>query len=173
MSSPATGTLTRTGSITIVDVKHVLWRLATDLRILRVQHGLITPERERDVVEDLLLFVYRNYIEQIEFLFVDLATNTRKYAVRYPLTRSWAGDQDDDAGGLRYRDLSGTSFSVVIRYSQTWNALSEQDRSAFRQQLKRPWGAAADVADGVGAWVTDKTYGSGGLGATRTVFRSF
>ena len=173
MSNPATGTLTRTASITMTDVRHVLWRILSDLRVLRAQHGLITAQFESDVAEDLLLFIYRNYVDQIEFRFVDSATNTRKYAVRYSLTRSWSGDQDADAGGLRYRDLTGTSFAVVISYSATWKALSAQTKAAFLQSLKGSWGSAADVRDGAGAWVTERTYGRGGLGATRSVFRSY
>jgi hypothetical protein len=173
MSNPGTGTLTRTTSITMTDVRHVLWRIASDLRVLRAHHGLITSEREQGVVDDLLLFIYRNYIDEIEFRFVDPVTNTRKYAVRYELTRSWSGAEDDDAGGLRYRDLTGTWFSVVISYSATWNALSAQARADFRQSLKRPWGVADDVRDGTGAWATDRYYGSGGLGASRSVFRAY
>lgn len=173
MSNPATGTLTRTASITMIDVRHVLWRMESDLRVLRAQYGLINAEREQEIANDLLLFIYRNYIEQIEFRFVDPITNTRKYGVRYALMRNWSGDEDDDAGGLRYRDLAGTSFTVVISYSSTWNALSAQAKADFRQTLKRPWGPADDVRDGSGAWATDRTYGSGGLGATRSVFRSY
>lgn len=171
MSNPSTGTLTRTASITMTDVRHVLWRIASDLRVLRAQHGLISAEREQDVVYDLLLFIYRNYIDEIEFRFVDPSTATRKYAVRYGLTRGWSGDEDDDAGGLRYQDLTGTSFSVVISYSAIWKTLSAQAKAAFRQSLKRPWGPADDVRDGAGTWAADRTYGSGGLGAARSVFR--
>ncbi|MGQ0713722.1 MAG: HORMA-1 domain-containing protein [Gemmatimonadaceae bacterium] len=174
MSTSSTGTLTRTASITMIDVRHVLWRIASDLRVLRAQHGLITAEREQDVLEDLLLFIYRNYIDQIEFRFVDDATNVcRDGSVRYAISRNWAGNEDDDSGGLRYRDLRGTSFSVVVWYSATWKALSESEKATFRKSLKRPWGPADDVRDGAGAWVTDKTYGSGGLGATRSVFRAY
>ena len=173
MSNPGTGTLTRTASITMIDVRHVLWRIATDLRVLRAQHGLISAELEQDIADDLLLFIYRNYIDQIEFRFVDSASKTRKYAVRYALTRSWSGEEDDDAGGLRYRDLTGTSFTVVISYSATWTALSQQAKTAFLQSLKGTWGPAEAVRDGVGAWATDRTFGSGGLGATRSVFRSY
>lgn len=173
MGTSSTGTLTRTASITMTDVRHVIWRIETDLRILRAQHGLITAEREQEIVHDLQLFIYRNYVEQIEFRFVDTTTQRRRYAVRYSLTRAWSGDEDDEAGGLRYQDLGGTSFGVMITYSSGWSALPSQAKAAFRQSLKRPWGPAADVQDGTGAWATDRTYGSGGLGAARSVFRSY
>jgi hypothetical protein len=173
MGTSSTGTLTRTTSITMTDVRHVIWRIETDLRVLRAQHGLITADREQDVVHDLQLFIYRNYVQQIEFRFVDTTTQRRRYAVRYSLTRAWSGDEDDEAGGLRYQDLSGTTFGVIITYSSAWSALPEQAKATFRQSLKRAWEPAADVVDAAGAWATDRAYGSGALGAARSVFRSY
>ena len=173
MTNPATGTLTRTASITMIDVRHVLWRITSDLRVLRAQHGLITAEYEQNVLEDLLLFIYRNYVDQIEFRFIDPATNAcMDGSVRYAMSRNWEGDEDDDSGGLRYRNLQGASFNVVVWYSATWSALPDSEKAAFKQSLKLSWGPA-NVRDGAGRWVTDKTYGSGGLGATRSVFRAF
>lgn len=173
MGTSATGTLTRTASITMTDVRHVIWRIETDLRVLRAQHGLITADREQDIIHDLQLLIYRNYIVQVEFRFVDTSTQRRRYAVRYSLTRAWSGDEDDEAGGLRYQNLTGTSFGVIITYSSGWSTLSGQAKAAFRQSLKRAWEPAADVPDGAGSWATDRTYGSGGLGATRSVFRPY
>ena len=173
MTNSTTGTLTRTASITMTDVRHVLWRIETDLRVLRAHHGLITAEYEQHVLADLLLFIYRSYVERIEFGFVDSVATTRKYAVRYALTRNWSGEDDDDAGGLRYQDLRGTLFKVLIWYSPTWKALPPRDKAAFLQTLKIGWGPVADIPDGAGSWAADRTYGSGGLGATRSVFRSY
>ena len=171
MTTPTTGTLTRTASVTLTDARHVLWRIATDLRALRLHHGLITTAYEEEVTYDLLQFIYRGLVDEIEFRFVAVGSNTRTYAVRYAMTRDWSGDDDDDAGGLRYLDLTGTSFQLTVTYSSTWRALPADAQTVFRRGLKRSWGPVNDVHDGVGAWVTDRTYGSGGLGATRSVFR--
>ncbi len=172
MTYPLTNTLTRTTSITMTDVRHVLWRIASDLRVLRAQHAMLTAEREEQIREDLIAFIYRNFVDQIEFRFVHPATNTACYRVRYALTRSWSGDDDDGSGGLRFRDLRGTTFSVIISYTRLWINLSENDKIVFRKTLKRSWDRAEDVADGSGYWTTDRNYGSGGLGASRSVFRA-
>jgi hypothetical protein len=157
----------------MIDVRHVMWRIDSDLRILRVQHNMTTQEREEGIMNDLVAFVYRSYIEQIEFRFVRPASNTAPYRVRYAVTRSWAGEDDDDSGGLRYCDLRGTSFMVVVSYSEAWTTLPPNEKAAFLQGLRLPWGPAADVADGPGYWTSDRTYGSGGLGVVRSVFRPF
>jgi hypothetical protein len=173
LTHSGTGTIARTASITMVDVRHVMWRIASDLRVLRIQHGMIDQEREEGILNDLTAFIYRNYADQIEFQFVSNATGTAAYRVRYSLSRSWAGEEDDDSGGLRYRDLRGTTFSAVISFSDTWKQLSADEKASFKAGLQRSWGPAADVADGSGYWTTDRTYGSGALGAERSVFRAF
>lgn len=172
MTYPGTGTLSRTASITMVDVRHVMWRIISDLCVLRSHHRMIDQEREEGIAHDLTAFIYRNYIDEVEFRFVNDSTGTASYRVRYALNRGWSGD-DNDSGGLRYCDLRGTSFSVVISYTEAWQNLSSDDKVAFRDGLKRPWGRAADVADGAGYWTTDRTYGSGSLGAERSVFRPY
>jgi len=134
---------------------------------------MIDQEREEGILNDLTAFIYRNYADRIEFQFVSDTAGTATYRVRYSLSRNWAGDQDDDSGGLRYRDLRGTTFGAVISYSDSWKRLSADEKTSFREGLQRSWGPAADVADGPGYWMTDRTYGSGALGAERSVFRAY
>ncbi len=173
MTGPGVGTLTRTAAITIVDVRHVLWRIQSDLRVLRAYHGVITPEREAAISNDLVAFVYRNFIEQIEFLFVDRTLGKAAYRVRYVFTREWAGSQDDASGGIQYQNLVNAEFSVVVTYSTNWLALSAAEQAAFKATLQCVWGPADTVSDGAGYWTSDRTYGSGGLGAARSVFRAY
>lgn len=174
MTGPGVGTLTRTAAITMVDVRHVLWRIQTDLRVLRAQHAMITAELELAIAEDIAAFLYRNFIEQVEFRFVDRTAGTASWRTRYAFTREWTGSQDDDAGGLQYQNLQNTDFKVVVTYSASWYALPAAEKEAFRATgLKCAWGPAGAVRDGAGYWTSDRTYGSGGLGATRSVFRAY
>lgn len=170
MTHPTTGTLTRTVSVTMTDVRHVVWRIGSDLRGLRAQYNMITAEMEEAVIADLTAFVYRGFIDNIEFRFLDKTTAAGRFRVQYPLTRARSDDRDDDSGGIRYRDLGNTDFSVIVTYSQAYLALPSAEREAFRRALKCSWGAAARIADGAGYWTTDRSYGSGALGASRSVF---
>jgi hypothetical protein len=173
MTSPMIGTLTRTATITLTNVRDVFWRIQTDLRVLRAQHGMITAEYEEQVAADLLLFIYRNYIKVIEFRFTNRTTGQRMDgSTQYDISRNFAGSADDDGGGLRQRNLSQAEFNIVVWYSDVWKTLTESERAAFRNSLKLTWGLAADAAPGGGAWVSDRTYASGSLSATRSVFRA-
>lgn len=174
MTAPGTGTATRTAPITMIDVRHLMWRIEADLRILRAQHSMISTEREESIMSDLIAFVYRNYVDQIEFRFVSDSYGHAVHRVRYALTRNWSGDDDDDSGGLRFVDLRGSSFAVIVSYASGWTSLSPDARAGFLQALRCFWGPIANVPDGPGYWTnSDRTYGSGGLGAVRSVFRSY
>lgn len=172
MTGPATGTLTRTTTITMVDVRHVLWRIQSDLRALRAYHHMITAEREEQITADIAAFVYRNYIETAEFIFVDPKTQTASMRVKYALSRDRADSRDDNSGGLQYQDLTGTDFMVVIAHSPNWWELAAADQKAFMETLQCAWGPVDPVADGIGHWTSDRNYGSGALGAARATFRA-
>lgn len=171
MTYPGVSTLTRTAAITMVDVRHVMWRIQSDLCALRAHHGMIDQTREDDITYDLTLLVLRGFISRVEFRFVDSTSGTRRYAVRYDMDRNRVNDVDDKAGGLRWQDLRGTSFSSIIHYTPAFGALTTSQQMAVRRELKRPWGPASDVTDGAGQWSEDRTYGSGSLGAARSVFK--
>jgi hypothetical protein len=173
MTGPGVGTLTRTAAITMVDVRHVLWRIQSDLRVLRAYHGMISAEHEAAMSNDLIAYVYRNFVEEIEFRFIDRTLGTASYRLRYALTREWSGSQDDASGGLQYQNLAKADFAVIVTYSATWQALSPAEKGTFSSTLQCAWGPATAVSDGAGYWTSDRTYGSGGLGAARSVFRPY
>ena len=168
-----TATQTRTASITLTDVRHVLWRMTSDLRVLRAEHGMLTEAFEASIANDLTAFIYRDFINSVEFAFVAPTTNTAKFRVAYSLIRTWSGESDDDSGGLRYCDLTGTTFSVFVTYTATWTSLAEAEKQAFCETLKCSWGPATRAPHGTGRWTTDRSYGSGSLGAARSVFRPY
>lgn len=169
MTSPGTGTLTRTVAITMVDVRDVMWRIQSDLRTLRAQHAMITETYEVNVSADLVQFVYRNFVEEIRFEFLRNGV-VQPGSIAYSLTRQWQGSESDPNGGLRYRDLRGLTFAIATQTTSVWRALTPAAQAEFYGQLKCSWGpAAANPVAGV--WTEDRTYGSGSLGASRLVLR--
>jgi hypothetical protein len=172
MTYPGVNTLTRTAAITMVDVRHVMWRIQSDLCALRVHHGMIDLRYEEETLYDLTLLVLRGFISRVEFRFVDSTYGTRRYAVRYDVDRNRGDVADDESGGLRWQDLRGTWFQTFIVYTAAYRMLTQSQQAALRAELKTAWGPAADVADGAGQWISDRTYGSGSLGAARSVFKA-
>jgi hypothetical protein len=169
MTSPGTGTITRTVAITMIDVREVMWRIQSDLRILRAQHGMITDTREAELSEDLLQFVYQNFVEEIHFQFLRDGV-VQPGSIAYALNRQWEGGESDSNGGLRYRDMRGLTFDISLTTTAGWQSLTPEQQMVFYQGLKTAWGPGG-TRPVAGVWTQDRIYGSGSLGATRLVLR--
>lgn len=150
------------------DAQHIIWRLRSDLRILRTHHGALSHDDEADYAHDLLAWVNAGYASAIEFAFVDVATGARRYAVRYDIRTGGLSDQD--AGGLRYVPLDGMSFRLILHLNTSYGELHELVQSSFLATLRRPWPFALPIQDGQGSWQLDRSYSGNGLGAIRSVF---
>jgi len=157
----------------LIDVRDVMSRVQGDLRILRAHYRMISEEYELKLAEDLLQWVYRNLVQHFDFSFYDRSTRVRSHAVRYSITRAWAGDHADRSGDLRFAPIAGSDFRVTVTPNLVWAGLSLSGRQAFYATLNLRWGPeTVQLIDAAGSWTTDHTYGSGALGATRSVFRS-
>src|SRR5947207_2114280 len=132
-----TGTLTRSatdiGSITMVNVREVMWRIQTDLRTLRALHRKVSEQWEANMLQDLQILIYRGYIEEIDLVFTDAYDRLQPGSVNYAITRVWQGSTSDDGGGLRYFDSTQMNFALLVTYSAAWWALSPQERLAIQQ----------------------------------------
>ena len=169
MTSTGTGTNTRSATITMTDVREVLWRIQSDLRTLRVQHQMIDEAFELGAIADLQQFIYRNFVDRISFEF-ERGGVVQPGSVAYSLSRQWQGEDGDPSGGLRYRDLRGCAFAIVLNTTSIWDRLSVTERKEFYEGLTMAWGSATPRAI-AGVWTADRAYGSGGLGASRLVLK--
>lgn len=169
MTSPAIGTLTRTASVTMTDVRDVLWRIQSDLRTLRAQHQMIDEAHEVSLAADLQQFVYRNFVDAIRFEFLRDGV-VQPGSIAYALNRQWQGSESDPSGGLRCRDLRGLTFSVCMQNTSVWHELAPQAQTEFYGGLQWNW-RPIGTRPVAGVWTPDRTYGSGALAASRLVLR--
>jgi hypothetical protein len=163
---------TRTAGVTATDVREVMWQIRADLRTLRAMHRMITEATEAAYAADLTAWVYRGYVTDIQFWFLE-STGRPRYGPTYALDRQWAGQPGGEAGGLEYANLTGTTFHLRVTYSAAWQRLTAQERQEFYQTLALPWGTAPRIQTSGGSWTTDQTYASGSLAATRSVYRAW
>ena len=167
----AATTMTRTAAVTRTDVRDVMWHIQTDLRALRAMHQMITEAKEAEHANDLTQWIYRGYAQEIQFWFCE-PNGVPRYGTTYSVNRQWGGQAGQDAGGLKYVDLKGTTFSLYVVYSPTWRALSVAEREAFYQTLAGQWTSSPSVRASGGTWTQDRVYASGVLAATRNVYRA-
>jgi len=172
MTNPGVGTLTRTESITMVDIRDVAARIHADLCTIRVRHpALLKADRQANIFADLVLLMYRGFIDRIDFNFTFASGALHPGSVRYDLTRQWSGWSNDESGGLGTFDSTGLRFTVMIHHTATWKSLSVQERANVERDLLANWGPM-QAPTGNGNWVSDRQYGHGSFGAERFVFRA-
>jgi hypothetical protein len=90
---------------------------------------------------------------------------------RYRVTS--AGDLEGGRSGGLYAkaDVAQARWFNFLWTSQKWADLSESARAAVNAQYHLDRGDGDPPQDGSGRWVTDRTYGSGGVALRREEFR--
>ena len=166
-----TSTITRTQSITHTDVRHIVWKIKSDMFQLRIYHGRFSEEYEENMAADLFQWTYRGYAEKIKFTFFGPATYKVRHEINYEIQRSGVIGSDNDAGSIPSLDLSRTTFKILITTNDVWKNLTEQEHQRFYTGLNFQWGEShLNLTYEGGSWLEDKTYSSNSIAARRSVY---
>lgn len=167
-----TSTITRSATVTHTDVRHVIWKIKSDMFQLRLFHSMFDAEYEEDMAFDLFQWVYRGYTDLIKFQFYNPTTYLAHCEIKYDILRGQVLGSDDDAGSIPFLNLKGTSFRIVVSTSVAWDRLPDQDKQTFYEGLKRQWGSSnLQLQYTGGSWMQDKTYSNNSFGANRSIYR--
>lgn len=167
-----TRTRTNTLSYTYIDVRHVNWKVRSDLRYLRFMYGLFTEEYEEEMSGDLYRWVLAGYASEIKFVFYAPTGYELQLGIRYRISSSGTVSRDDDAGNIPYVYLpAGTRFNVLVTSSDAWKRLSEEEKNSFYERLSGGWGASQLRLIETYGWNPDSIYSSNSLSARREIYR--
>lgn len=168
-----TRTRTHTTTYTYIDVRHVNWKIRSDLRYIRFLYGLFTEQYEEDMSRDLYQWVLAGYADQIRFVFYTRSGLELKFGLRYRISSTGEVTRDDDAGNIPYVNLPvDTKFDVLVTPSNRWSLLSADQRVAFYRRLTPGWGSSSLYLVERGTWSQDHIYSSNHLSAQRDIFKS-
>lgn len=166
-----TSTITRTETITHTDVRHLVWKIKSDMFQLRIFHDCFNQEYEDDMAGDLFLWTYRGYAERIKFTFFDPQTYRVKCEISYYIERGRVVGADEDAGKIPFLDLAGTTFKVLVTTNDAWRQLSVEEHQKFYNTLTLQWGTSnLRLSYDGGSWLEDKTYSSNSIAARRSIY---
>ena len=139
----STRTRTNTLSYTYLDVRHVNWKIRSDLRYLRFMYGLFSEFYEEEMSGDLYKWVLAGYVSNIKFVFYKPSGYELQLGIRYTISSSGTVSRDDDAGNIPYINLlSGTRFDVIVGTNEAWRRLSDQEKNEFYSTLSPGWGSS-------------------------------
>ncbi|NIE63153.1 hypothetical protein [Burkholderia sp. Ax-1719] len=169
MSSSFTTTESKT--FTVTHARHLAAKVAADLKRLQRLYGQITDERIAQFEGEVVELLRQGYLQTVIYGF----KRDGKWiepTLRYTASELAGGSADDDPGRiLPGRDISGAKFGSFLTYSDSWWALSSDQRTTVEGQLplQRASGEEPQVN---GYFADDKSYSSGGRMLGRASVRS-
>lgn len=167
-------TLAETTSFTLTHAKHMVARVATDLKRMQRLYGspgdADIADYECEVIELLktgyfgtVTYGYRRHGDWVE------------PAIRFT-ARDLAGGtaNDDDPGRIRPgANIDGATFYSYLTYSAAWNSLSETEKENFKK-TRLPFRRGGALEPGINGYLNqDRTYSSGGRALDRASVRSY
>ncbi len=169
-----TRTRTHTLSYTYVDVRHVNWKIRSDLRYLRVLYGLFSEKYEEEMSADLYKWVMAGYVSYIKFIFYSSSDMELKLGLRYKVSSEGVVSRDDDAGNIPYVSLPyDIQFQVLIGTNHAWRLLTDQQKERFYETLSPGWGdSKLRLTENQSLWASDNIYSSNALSVSRDIYNS-
>ena len=166
-------TITQSSAFTITHARHMAAKVATDLK--RMQRFYYQPsDTEIEAYEaEAIALLKAGYLDRVWYGFKRdgcWVEPTIKYTARDLYGGSAA---DDDPGKIRRgADISGTTFSSFLSYSDAWHDLTWSEQDAFKKSLPfyRTSGTEPPI---YGNLLSDRTYSSGGRALDRASVWSY
>ncbi|MCK4588195.1 hypothetical protein KAT60_00070 [Candidatus Woesebacteria bacterium] len=166
-----TSTITRTQTVTHTDVRHVLWKVKSDMFQLRIFHNCFTRESEGEMASDLFQWVYRGYAERIKFTFFDPQSSEVLHEINYRIIRGGVVGSDNEAGSIPFLDVSGATFKVFVTTNEAWRSLTDVEKQRFYNSLNLQWGSSnLRLTYSGGSWSRDKSYARNSIAAKRSIY---
>ena len=160
---------THSNSFTRTNARNIASKVAADLRQMRLFYDKPSEASIQEYIEEFVELLVGRYLHTVEYGFKrdgDWVISAR-YEVRSDGTVA-----DTGTGDLYARaDIEGASFYSFLTYTSSWGDLTPSERQDVKQSL--PFQREFDAEPGHvnGYWETGKSYASGGVGATRSVWR--
>jgi hypothetical protein len=165
-------TYTQSSTYTTADVGKVVDRFTSDYHMIAQATGLRDRDHVEKVAQDVKLMAKRGYLEAVSVVLTN-GSGTIVRANKYTVSTDASGWTHDRPGdNLWPRQIAG-NLGVVVEYSSAWWALTDQQRSSFKNaECVLAW-TTSDVDTsfpGLSSTV-DRRYASNAYGMERHSFR--
>ncbi|MGL3107257.1 hypothetical protein [Bradyrhizobium sp. BR 1432] len=165
--------ISESASFTVTHARHMAAKVATDLKRVQRFYGVPSDSDIADYETEVIELLKAGYMGAVTFGF------KRNDTWIPPTLRYTAQDlagmtaNDDDPGRIPAgADVSNARFSSFLSYSSKWDALTSDQRDAFKKSLPH-YRTGADEPGVDGYFSSDKTYSSGGHALNRDTVRSW
>jgi hypothetical protein len=157
-----------TTTFTLTHAKYLSSKVATDLHRFQRFYGSPSTVRIADFEAELSELLKYDAVESVVYGFQRHEAWTAA-TIKYVRGPGGMIAVDDDPGKIRPNlDVSGAAFTSFLTYSAAWFRLSGAERAAIESRLVIQRSGSAEPQLEAGHWVSDRTYGSGGVALSRS-----
>jgi Bacterial HORMA domain family 1 len=161
---------TTSDTFSIIHARKLAAKVATDMHICAQYYGRPTEQEIRNYAEELAQYLNEGYIEQYEFGYKK--DNKRIVSWRYKVDENGVLTADERPGNVvPYVDTSGAIFFNYLTQNSRFLQLSAAQQARFTDSLPVQRTSGDPPSDGLGYWISDRNYYSGGRGLNRQTFQ--
>jgi hypothetical protein len=163
-------TRTETETFNLSHAKHLASKVAADLYRCQARYGKPTVPGVMEYEQELVALLHGRYVERYEFGF--RKDGKTLFCCRYNVAADGSLVADDNAGKIPSgMDTTSADFYNFLWFNSSWSSLSGVDRAKVQVNLPFSRTDGPAPAYGMGLWVADKSYSSGGVALSRLVFQ--
>lgn len=161
---------TTSETFSIIHARKLAAKVATDMHICAQYYGRPMEQEIRNYAEELAQYLYEGYIEEYEFGYKK--DNKRIVSWRYKVDENGVLTTDERPGKvLPDVDISGAFFFNYLTQNSRFFQLSTAQQTRFKDALPVQRTGCDPPSDGLGYWIADRNYYSGGRGLNRQTFQ--
>ena len=164
---------TDTVTFTVTHARNLASKIATDLKRMQRFYGSPSDFNINSYENEAIELMRAGYLGSVTYGFMRNGEWVEPTLIYTSRDLAGLSALDDDPGRISPgSDISGSTFSSFLTYSQAWSNLPEAVRTRFKNGL--PFQRTPGTEPGVnGYFVQDKTYSSGGRALERMSVRGF
>jgi len=161
---------TRTATFTIVHARYLASKVAADMHLCAQYYGKPTETRIREYAEELAQYLNAGYVREYEFGYKK--NGKRIVSWRYKVDSNGLLTTDDRAGKIvPYVDVTDAVFFNFLTQNSRFEELSATEQARFEASLPFQRISGDPPSDGLGYWISDRSYFAAGCGLNRQTFQ--
>lgn len=165
-------TFTDSATFTFTHARHMAAKVAADLKRMQRFYGRPSDADIASYEAEVVELLKAGYLGTVTYGY-KRGDAWIEPALRYTARDLAGAANDDDPGRVRPgADVSGAVFYNYLTYSSAWDALTPDERDAFKRRM--PYYRNNASEPGVSGYLeADRTYSAGGRSLDRASVRSF
>ena len=123
---------TTTQTYTVVDIRKTFENFQAELGMIARRTKKWEQSYVEDVSYDVIKLAENKYLKSVDIVLMNSKTDKPVRATRYTVSLDGKTMKGDRAGGNNWSNIPDTYLHVIVKYSDSWGRLSEEQQQEFR-----------------------------------------